>query len=59
MSEDKGSAADQQVDVPFPPTKRLVLGFDAGCTMCSDLAQRIEEQVGGELEVRSLSDPQM
>lgn len=39
--------------------KRLVLGFDAGCTACSGLAARIEEQVGDRLEVRSLSDPQM
>ncbi len=39
--------------------RRLVLGFDAGCTRCSELARRIEEQVGGMLEVRSLYDPQM
>lgn len=38
--------------------KRLILGFDAGCGTCSDLAQRIEEQVGDKLEVKSLSDPQ-
>ena len=39
--------------------RRLVLGFDAGCGTCSDLAQRIEEQVGDKLEVRSLNDPIM
>ena len=39
--------------------RRLVLGFDAGCMTCSDLAQRIEEAVGGKLEIRSLSDPMM
>jgi hypothetical protein len=39
--------------------KRLVLGFDAGCMTCSELARRIEEQVGDKLEVRSLWDPQV
>ena len=39
--------------------KRLILGYDAGCGTCSDLAQRIEEQVGDKLEVRSLSDPKV
>ncbi len=39
--------------------KRLVLGFDAGCMSCSDLARRIEEQVGDRLEIRSLHDPQV
>jgi hypothetical protein len=36
-----------------------VLGFDAGCMKCSDLARRIEERVGDELEVRSLHHPQV
>lgn len=40
-------------------TKKLVLGFDAGCMTCSDLAHKIEEEVGDKLEVRSLYDPQM
>jgi len=39
--------------------RRLVLGFDAGCMTCSELARRIEERVGDRLEVRSLHDPQM
>lgn len=40
-------------------SRRLVLGFDAGCMACSDLAKRIEEAVGDKLEVRSLHDPEM
>lgn len=40
-------------------TRRLVLGFDGGCTTCSDLAERISEQVGDKLEVRSLYHPQV
>lgn len=40
-------------------TRRLVLGFDGGCVTCSDLAERISEQVGGRLEVRSLHHPQV
>ncbi len=39
--------------------RKLVLGFDAGCTTCSGLAKRIEEAVGERLEVRSLNDPMM
>lgn len=39
--------------------KKLVLGFDAGCMTCSELARKIEEEVGDKLEVRSLYDPQM
>ena len=39
--------------------RRLVLGFDAGCMTCSELARRVEEQTGRKLEVRSLRDPQM
>ncbi len=42
-----------------PGVKKLVLGFDAGCLTCSELARRIEERVGGTLEVRSLHDPQV
>ena len=36
--------------------QRLVLGFDAGCAKCSDMALQIREQVGDEIEVLSLSD---
>lgn len=39
--------------------RRLVLGFDGGCATCSDLARRIEGQVGDKLEVRSLHHPQV
>ncbi|AHY45507.1 Hypothetical Protein RradSPS_0224 [Rubrobacter radiotolerans] len=39
--------------------RRLVLGYDGGCFTCTDLARRIEKQVGGKLEVLSLGDPQM
>ena len=39
--------------------RRLVLGFDAGCMTCSELARTIEERVGDRLEVRSLNDPQV
>ena len=39
--------------------RRLVLGFDAGCMTCSELARRIEERVGDKVEVRSLNDPMM
>ncbi len=38
---------------------RLVLGFDAGCMTCSELARRIEERVGERLEIRSLNDTLM
>lgn len=40
-------------------TRSLVLGFDAGCLKCTELARRIKEQVDGKLEIRSLSDPQV
>jgi hypothetical protein len=40
-------------------TRRLALGFDAGCMMCSELARRIEEKVGNKIEVLSLNDPFM
>lgn len=39
--------------------RKLVLGFDAGCLTCSELAKRIEERVGDKIEVRSLKDPMM
>jgi hypothetical protein len=40
-------------------TRRLLLGFDAGCMTCSELARRIEERVGNKIEVLSLNDPFM
>ena len=39
--------------------RRLVLGFDAGCTTCSGLAKKIRDAVGDRLEIRSLNDPMM
>jgi len=42
-----------------PGARKLVLGFDGGCTMCSDVAERISERVGDKLEVRSLYHPQV
>ena len=40
-------------------TRRLILGFDAGCASCSDLARRVEETVGNKLEMLSLHNPQV
>ena len=48
-SENKGSLSG----------RRLVLGFDAGCLTCSNLARQIRERVGDKLEVRSLRDPRV
>lgn len=39
--------------------KQLVLGFDAGCFACSDLAARIGERVGEGLAVRNLNDSEL
>jgi hypothetical protein len=41
------------------PGNRLVLGFDGGCSACSGLAKRIEEQLAGKLEVLSLREPRV
>src|SRR5215207_2146817 len=49
----------QQTDGHSGGGRKLVLGFDAGCLTCSELARRIEERVGGKIEVRSLNDPLM
>lgn len=51
--------ARNQGNEASPLGRRLILGFDAGCTTCSGLAEEIEDQVGGSLEIRSLRDPQM
>lgn len=40
-----------------PAQKHLVLGFDAGCLTCSELARKVEEQVGDRLKVRNLREP--
>ena len=42
-----------------PATRKLVLGFDAGCGTCSDLAGRVQERVGDKLSVENLNDPQI
>jgi hypothetical protein len=52
----KGAGTVEQKD---GKTRRLVLGFDAGCMTCSELARRIEGQTDGKVEVRSLRDPQI
>ncbi len=41
------------------PGTRLVLGFDGGCSACSELARRIEERLPGQLEVLSLHEPEV
>jgi hypothetical protein len=38
--------------------KRLVLGFDGGCSACGELARRIGGTTS-KLEVRSLHDPRL
>lgn len=40
-------------------TRRLVLGFDAGCAECAALAGRIEDRVGERLTIRDLKDPEV
>lgn len=42
-----------------PVTRKLVLGFDAGCGTCSDLAGRVQERVGDKLSVENLNDPKL
>lgn len=42
-----------------PAQKHLVLGFDAGCLTCNELARKVEEQVGDRLKVRNLREPQL
>ena len=49
----------EETNIQIGGGRRLVLGFDAGCTTCSDLAKKIEEAVGDKLEIRSLYDPQV
>jgi len=39
-------------------TKRYLL-FDSGCSLCTEVARRVEEAAGGWLEARSLRDPEM
>lgn len=49
----------EQTEARFGSRRTLVLGFDAGCMTCSQLAERIEEAAGEKLETMSLSDPRM
>ena len=42
-----------------PKTRKLILGFDAGCGTCADLAAGVQEKVGDKLEVQNLNDPQL
>ncbi len=39
--------------------KRLILGFDAGCSTCAEMAQKVKEKVGDKLEVVNLREPQV
>ena len=39
--------------------RRLVLGFDGGCSACGELARRIEEQLAGRLEILNLHEPRV
>lgn len=39
------------------PYKRLVLGFDGGCSACGELARQVGEKLEGRLGVISLDDP--
>ena len=49
----------EETNIQIGGGRRLVLGFDAGCMTCSELAKRIEEAVGDKLQVRNLHDPYM
>ena len=42
-----------------PASRKLVLGFDAGCGTCSDLAGSVQERVGDKLSVENLNDSQL
>lgn len=50
---------DRSRTSPHEQGRRVVLGFDAGCVACNDLAGRIEQAAGGKLEVLSLHHPQV
>lgn len=42
-----------------PETRKLVLGFDAGCFTCVEMARRVEEKVGDKVEIQNLNDPRL
>jgi hypothetical protein len=50
---------ERSVKDQSPNAVRLVLGLEARCLAYGDLAVRIDEQVGEELDVRSLRDPEL
>lgn len=53
---------DRKPEVAFVPLtkgRRLVLGFDGGCSSCLDLARRVEGAVGEKLEVQNLRVPEL
>jgi hypothetical protein len=37
----------------------LILGFDAECSYCQEMAKKIEKRFGDRLETRNLSDPEV
>ena len=47
------------LDKQTPAIRKLVLGFDAGCGTCSDLAGRVQKRVGDKLSVENLNDPKL
>lgn len=49
----------EETNIQIGGGRRLVLGFDAGCMTCSELAKKIEEVVGDKLEVIDLRHPQV
>ncbi len=40
-------------------TRKRCSLFDSGCSLCTEVARRVEEAAGGWLEARSLRDPEM
>lgn len=42
-----------------PDARKLVLGFDAGCFTCVEMARRVEEKVGDKVEIQNLNDPRL
>ncbi len=42
-----------------PDARKLVLGFDAGCVTCAEMAKHVEEKVGDKIEIQNLNDPQL
>ncbi len=55
----RGAGSVEGTNTQTGDGRRLVLGFDAGCVTCSELAKKIEETVGDRLEVFNLRHPQV